>query len=71
MFWGQLADYARGAFHAQAICLLVETHQGVLFVNPGSTSMVKQSMKLGTVALLELTGQGAEARIVELARLSE
>ena len=50
---------------------MVETHQGVLFVNPGSTSMVKQSMKLGTVALLELTGQGAEARIVELARLSE
>ena len=50
---------------------MVETHQGVLFVNPGSPNMVKQTMKLGTVALLELTPQGPEARIIELASLSE
>ncbi len=48
---------------------MVETHQGVLFVNPGSTSMVKQSVKLGHVAVLDLTPGGAEARIVELASL--
>lgn len=46
---------------------LIEQHQGVLFVNPGSPSMVKQVVKLGTVAILDLTPQGQEARIVELA----
>ena len=50
---------------------MVETHQGVLLVNPGSPTMVKQIMKLGTVAILELTPQGPEARIIELASLSE
>lgn len=49
---------------------MVESHQGVLFVNPGSPSMVKQSMKLGTVAILELMPRGPEARIIELATLS-
>ncbi len=29
VFWGKLAEYARGVFHAQAICLLVETSQGM------------------------------------------
>lgn len=46
---------------------MVETHQGVLFVNPGSPNMVRQTMKLGTVAILELMGEGAEARVVDLA----
>ena len=32
---------------------MVETHQGVLFVNPGSPSLVKQNIRLGTVAILE------------------
>lgn len=48
---------------------MVEKHQGVLFVNPGSTSMVKQSIRLGHVALLELTPNGPEARIIELASI--
>lgn len=46
---------------------MVETHQGVLFVNPGSPTMVKQTMKLGTVGLLDLTPDGPQARIIELA----
>ena len=50
---------------------LVETHQGVLFVNPGSTTMVKQRVKLGTVAILELTPEGPEARTIELASFGE
>lgn len=48
---------------------MVETHQGVLFVNPGSPNMVKQSMKLGTVGILELTADGPAAKIIELASL--
>jgi predicted phosphodiesterase len=31
---------------------MVEAHQGVLFVNPGSPSLVKQNIRLGTVAIL-------------------
>jgi putative phosphoesterase len=46
---------------------MVETHQGVLFVNPGSTNMVRQSVRLGTVAILELNPEGPAARIIDLA----
>lgn len=49
---------------------MVETHQGVLFVNPGSPNMVRQTMKLGTVALLELTAERAEARVIDLTTLA-
>ena len=49
---------------------MVETHQGVLMVNPGSPTMVKQVMKLGFVAILELTPERANAQIIELAALS-
>ncbi len=50
---------------------MIETHQGVLLINPGSTTMVKQVMKMGSVAILELKPEGPEARIIELASLSE
>lgn len=50
---------------------MIETHQGVLFVNPGSPTMVAQVMKMGTVATLELTPQGADAKILELADITE
>jgi hypothetical protein len=49
---------------------LVELHQGMLLVNPGSTNMVKQSVvKLGTVAILELTATSKDAKIIDLAGL--
>ncbi|MSQ29197.1 MAG: metallophosphoesterase [Dehalococcoidia bacterium] len=46
---------------------LVETHQGILFVNPGSPTLPRQLRKLGTVAILDLAPGGREARIVDLA----
>ncbi|MEI6665019.1 MAG: YfcE family phosphodiesterase [Chloroflexota bacterium] len=49
---------------------MIETHQGVLFVNPGSPNMVKQSMRLGSVAILEVDGERADARILELSAFS-
>ena len=49
---------------------MVEEHQGVLFVNPGSPTLPRNSMRLGQVAILELTPGSREARIVELAGLS-
>lgn len=48
---------------------MVEKHAGVLLVNPGSPSLVGQQVKLGTVAILELNDELAEARIVELGKL--
>lgn len=48
---------------------LIETHEGILFVNPGSPNMVKQIVKPGTIAVLELTPEGPQARIIELASL--
>jgi hypothetical protein len=48
---------------------MVETHGGVLFVNPGSPSLVRQQVRLGTVAILELDEDRREARIVSLAGL--
>lgn len=49
---------------------LVEVHDGVLFVNPGSPSLVRQQVRLGTVAMLELTPVDKTARIIDLAELA-
>ncbi|MFN0095352.1 MAG: metallophosphoesterase family protein [Dehalococcoidia bacterium] len=46
---------------------MVEEHDGVLIVNPGSPSLVRQQVRLGTVAILELSAAVREARIVNLA----
>ena len=48
---------------------MVETHQGVLFVNRVSPSLVKQNTRLGTVAILEITPENRTARIIDLAAL--
>lgn len=50
---------------------MAETHQGILFVNPGSPTLPKQVRRLGTVALMEL-GPGAErsAYVIELSELA-
>jgi putative phosphoesterase len=48
---------------------MVEDHDGVLFVNPGSPSLVRQQVRLGTVAILEVTPEGRTARIIDLAGL--
>jgi putative phosphoesterase len=49
---------------------MVETHDGVLLVNPGSPSLVRQQVRLGTVAILEVTPERKEARIIDLAGLA-
>ena len=49
---------------------MVEEHDGILFVNPGSPTLPKNSMRLGQVAILDLTSESREARIIDLAALS-
>ncbi len=48
---------------------MIETHEGILFVNPGSTNLVKQQVRLGTVAILDLSPGTAAAQIIDLATL--
>jgi putative phosphoesterase len=50
---------------------MVEEHDGILFVNPGSPSLVRQQVKLGTVAILELGPGTREARVVDLAEYKQ
>jgi putative phosphoesterase len=49
---------------------MIEEHQGVLLVNPGSTNLRLHRQVLGTVAVLDLTPEKREARIVDLNDLS-
>ncbi len=48
---------------------MVERHGDVLLVNPGSPSLVRQQVRLGTVAILELDGERTEAHIVDLSTI--
>lgn len=50
---------------------MVEEHQGVLFVNPGSPTLPRHSRRLGTVGILELNNGARSARIINLAELGE
>ncbi|MGE0134132.1 MAG: metallophosphoesterase [Dehalococcoidia bacterium] len=49
---------------------MIEEHDGVLLVNPGSPNLVRQELGLGTVAILELTPGTREATIIDLATLA-
>ena len=49
---------------------MVEEHDGILFVNPGSPTLPRNLMKLGQVAILNLTSESREAKIIDLAALS-
>lgn len=49
---------------------VVEEHQGILLVNPGSPSLPKQVRRLGQVAILELLPGKPQAKIVDLSDFS-
>ena len=49
---------------------MVEEHEGILLVNPGSPSMPKNLMKLGSVGILDLTPDGRDARVIDLPEFS-
>ena len=66
VIFGQPVDIVVFGYTHEA---MVETHEGILFVNPGSPSLVGQQVRLGTVAILELTAESREARIIDLTEL--
>ena len=49
---------------------MVEEHDGVLFINPGSPTIPRNSRRLGQVVILDLKSGSREARIVNLADLN-
>ncbi|MFH1560834.1 MAG: metallophosphoesterase family protein [Chloroflexota bacterium] len=49
---------------------VVEEHDGILFINPGSATWPSQKMKPGTVGILDLTPGSRDVRIVDLSELS-
>ena len=49
---------------------MVEEHQDILFINPGSPSIPKNLVKLGDVAILDLTPEGCDARLIGLAEFT-
>ena len=48
---------------------MVEEHEGVLFINPGSPSVPNGIMKLGSVAVLDLTPGKRDVRLIDLATI--
>ncbi len=49
---------------------MVESYNDILMVNPGSPTSPNHLLELGTVAILEITGNRAQARIIHLSELS-
>ena len=66
-FFGQVADIVVfGHTHHS----LIEEHDGVLLVNPGSPSLPKQMRRLGQVGILDLWPGGRSARVLDLGQFT-
>ena len=63
-FFGTAVDIV---VFGRTLYAMVEEHQGVLLINPGSPSFPRNLRKLGSVALLDVTPEGREVRLVDLA----
>ena len=48
---------------------MVEEHEGILLINPGSPTIPKNIMKLGTVAVLDLSPERRNVTVIDLAEL--
>ncbi len=48
---------------------MIEEHEGVLFINPGSACVPKSVRKPGTVAVLDLTPGKRDVRLIDLATI--
>ncbi|HRC62024.1 MAG: metallophosphatase family protein [Dehalococcoidia bacterium] len=66
VIFGQPVDIVVFGYTHQA---MLEEHDGVLLVNPGSPNLVRQEIGLGTVAILEVTPGARAAHIIDLATL--
>ena len=65
--FGQMVDIV---VFGRTLYALIEEHQDILFINPGSPNLPRHLQKLGTVAILNLTPDSREVRLIELVNLS-
>jgi putative phosphoesterase len=65
-FFGEAVD---AVVFGHSHIAVAETHQGILFVNPGSPTLPRQVRRLGSVGIMELQPDSRDAWIVELAGL--
>lgn len=66
-FFGTAVDIV---IFGRTLYALVEEHQGILFINPGSPLLPKNQRRLGNVAILDLTPEGRDVRVLDLAAFS-
>lgn len=66
VIFGQPVDIVVFGYTHQA---MIEEHDGVLLVNPGSPNLVRQEIGLGTVAILDITPGAREAHVIDLATI--
>jgi putative phosphoesterase len=66
VIFGQPVDIVVFGYTHQA---MIEEHDGVLLVNPGSPNLVRQEIGLGTVAILDITPGTREAHVINLATI--
>ena len=66
-FFGTAVDIV---VFGQTLYAMVEEHQGVLLINPGSPSYPRNMRKLGNVAILDVTPEGRDVSLIDLAAIS-
>ncbi|MBF8267553.1 MAG: YfcE family phosphodiesterase [Dehalococcoidia bacterium] len=66
-FFGTAVDIV---VFGRTLYAMVEEHQGMLFINPGSPSLPRNLRKLGSVAILDLTPVRRDARLIDLSAFS-
>ena len=65
-FFGTVVDIV---VFGRTLYSMVEEHEGVLLINPGSPAFPRNLRKLGTVALLNVTPDSRDVTLVDLASI--
>ncbi len=68
VFFGASVDIV---VFGRTLYALIEEHDSVLFINPGSPSFPRNLRRLGTVAILDLGPGRRDARLIDLATLDD
>jgi len=65
-----LGEHVDIVIFGRTLFALIEEHQGILFINPGSPSLPRHLQKLGNVAILDINGQNRKATLIDLKEFS-
>ena len=65
-----LGEHVDIVVFGRTLYALIEEHQGILFINPGSPSLPRHLQKIGNVAILDINNQGRTATLIDLKEFS-